>query len=529
MNNGQIATDVVSHLRKLPLLVLAAAGLIAAAPLPAKAESSSLPVSKSAQLTSASAASSSPKTAWPADVTTHHSTMIGGTKTAFSATAGYITLRNSQTRKPLADIAIIAFARDTQDKTKRPVTFVFNGGPGYASGWLNLGALGPWRLKMQGSGVFPSARPNLYDNTESWLEFTDLVFIDPAGTGYGRIHDKDATNMLWSVEGDIDSLSTVIRRWTEANGRTASPKYLAGESYGGFRVPKITHELQTNQGFGINGMILISPVLDFARRQHGGALSHVGLLPSYAATAMIARAAEKAGKTVTRSDLAPVEAYARGAFLTDLVKGRSDPHAVKRLSERVAELTGLDKDFVARRAGRISMIDFTRQFYRSSGKVASMYDGLVAGLDPDRFAARNSAEDQMRLGLHAPITQAMAGLYRDRLKWVYPEGRYMFQNQRAGKSWKWGRHPPESASELASALALDPGMRVLVTHGLTDLVTPYFETQLVLDDLPPIGTASRITFKVYPGGHMFYSQEASRTAFRDDAKALIGATKKPAD
>ena len=271
-------------------LLLPAIAMICAtaATLPAKADSSSLSKSKGQPQSPALSSSSAPKTAWPKDVTTRHSITIDGKEIRFTATAGYITLRNSQTRKPLADIAIIAYQREDQDKTKRPVTFVFNGGPGYASAWLNLGAMGPWRLKMQGKGVFPSARPDLQDNTESWLEFTDLVFIDPAGTGYGRIQDKDVTKTLWSIKGDINSLATTIRRWVEANGRTASPKYLAGESYGGFRVPKITHELQTDQGIGINGQILISPVMDFARRRHGGALTFVASLPSFAATAMSA-------------------------------------------------------------------------------------------------------------------------------------------------------------------------------------------------------------------------------------------------
>lgn len=472
---------------------------------------------------------SGPSAQWPKDVTTRHKITIAGKVVGFTATAGYITLRNSQTGKAIVDVAYKAFIRDDQNKRRRPVTFAFNGGPGYASAWLNLGAMGPWRLKMNGRGVFPSASPVLHDNAESWLPFTDLVFIDPPGTGYGRIQDKEATSSLWSVKGDIDAMATTIRRWLEANGRTSSPKYLTGESYGGFRVPKITHVLQVEQGVGINGQILVSPVLDFARRNSRGPLSYVSLLPSMAATANSAKA-ERDGKPVaTRANMAAIEDYARGEFLTDLVKGRSNTPAVKRLVENVTKLTGLKRSVVADRAGRISMSTFIRELYRADGKIASMYDGLVTGLDPDRFSPRNNAEDQMRLGLHAPLVQAMVGLYRDRLKWAYPDGRYQFQNEQAGRKWKWGRRPAEAVSDLASTVALDPGMRVLVVHGLTDLVTPYFATQLILDDMPLIDTKKRVTFKVYQGGHMFYSQAASRKSFRDDARALIEATSKPAD
>ncbi|MGE3244702.1 MAG: S10 family peptidase [Beijerinckiaceae bacterium] len=510
----------------MPLLLSGIAAFVLAMPA-AQAEEPAKPPAKRQELsTGRDAGRATPRDArpapgmWPGDVTTKHAISVGGQSIAFSATAGYITLRNATTREPLADIAYIAFARNGTDPARRPVTFAFNGGPGYASAWLNLGAMGPWRLPMNGEGVFPSAAPALSDNQESWLSFTDLVFIDPAGTGYGRIRGKGVTDTLWSVDGDIDSLATVIRRWSEQNGRTASPKYLAGESYGGFRVPKIAHKLQTDQGVGVDGLIMISPVLDFSTRRMNGPLQRVAELPSMAAVAM------SRGKAITRADLRPVEDYARGQFVVDLLKGRSDSAAVARLSSRVSALTGLDRSFVEKRAGRITASAFAREFYRASGKVASAYDGLVTGLDPDRYSSSNDAEDQLRLGLHAPLVQAMAGLYRERLQWIYPEGRYMFQNKQAGRSWKWGRRPAQAVDDLASVVALDPNLKAFVVHGLTDLVTPYFDTQMVLDRMTPIGNGKRIRLQVYPGGHMFYSREESRKAFRDDVRAMMDAQDK---
>ncbi len=456
---------------------------------------------------------------WPQPVTTRHTTIIDGKPLKFSATTGYVSLKNATTREAIADIAYIAFTKDGEDVRKRPVTFAMNGGPGYASAWLNLGALGPWRIAMDNEGTYPSARPDLSDNQESWLPFTDLVFLDPAGTGYGRILAKGATDTLWSVNGDIDSLATTIRRWSENSGRSASPKFLLGESYGGFRVPKLANALQTDQGVGVNGLVLISPVLNFARRRNAGALRYAATLPSMAATAMGRH------RNITRKDLANIEDYARSTFVVDLLKGRKDMQALERLTTRVSELTGLDKDLVKRRAGRISADLFAREFWRDQGRVASMYDGLVTGLDPDRNSPGNEAEDQLRLGLHAPLVQAMVGLYRDKLKWVFPDGRYMFQNKQAGNKWKWGNRMPESVSDLASVVSLDPNMRVLIVHGMTDLVTPYFETQLVLDQMAPIGRDDRIKFEVYPGGHMFYSREASRRTFRDQGRALVDSAK----
>lgn len=373
---------------------------------------------------------------------------------------------------------------------------------------------------MNGQGLYPSAPPVLHTNTETWLGFSDLVFIDPAGTGFSKITGgSSAQSSLWSVDGDIDSLATTIRRWSEANNRMLSPKYLAGESYGGFRVPRIGHALQTDQGVGINGLILVSPVLDFKWRRHGGMFGFAGRLPSYAAT-HLAR-----NKTLTPAIMKPIENYARGAYLTDMAKGKIDRDAVTRIVQSVTKFTGLDTKVVARHAGRIPLSAFIREVYRGKGQVASVYDSLVAGLDPNIYSKDNEADDQMRLGLHAPIIQAMVNLYRNKLKWYPPRGRYLFQNKQAGRRWKWGRRPPEAVSYLRSILALDPAMQVLVTHGYTDLVTPYFETRMVLDQMAPIGNSNRIRFQVYNGGHMFYTDSRSRKAFMRDAQRLISGSR----
>lgn len=469
----------------------------------------------------AAASPPGPRASLPADSTTRHSlTMPDGRVLDFTATAGTIRLTSLESGAPVADIAYIAFQIAGADGAARPVTFAMNGGPGYASAWLNLGAMGPWLLPMDASAARPSAPPALTPNPNTWLPFTDLVFLDPAGTGYSRVRGgDDARKLLWSVNGDIDSLATTIRRWVEQNNRGASPKFIAGESYGGFRVPRITHKLQTDQGVGVNGMILVSPVLDFARfNARTGLLDHVARLPSYAAAR---RAAER---SITRADVRDVEAYARGDFLADLMLGLKDENAVARVSKSVSALTGIPFDVTRRYAGRIPMEVFLNEFRRAQGRVVSMYDANVEGLDPSPYSQHPGAEDQMRLGLHAPIVQAMVGLYRNQLKWTVPDGRYFFQSEQAGRQWDWGnRSRNESVSAFTTAIALDPRMRALIVHGLVDLVTPYFETQMVLDQIPPIGDPDRVRFEVYPGGHMFYSLSDSGRMFRDDARKMIEA------
>jgi carboxypeptidase C (cathepsin A) len=436
---------------------------------------------------------------------------------ALTATAGSIRIFELQQGNPLADIGVTSFTRDDTNVAQRPVTFIFNGGPGYASAWLNLGALGPWRLRMDAQAAYPSASPTLTDNRETWLDFTDLVFIDPPSTGYGRIlGGEDIRKRFFSVDGDIDVLAATIRRWIEENGRTASPKYIAGESYGGFRTPKIAHALQTDQGYGVSGLIMISPVLDFSRfNARNGLMDHVARLPSYVATARQMR-----GENVTRESLADVESYARGDFLADLMRGVKDKPALDRLSDRVSSLTGLDRDLVQRLAARIPSQTFLREMHRGERRIGSSYDATVAGFDPYPFSGRSDADDQMRLGLHAPIISAMVGLYRDKLNWNVEGARYNFLSEQASRSWDWGRGGGEAVSDLRKSLALDPNMRVLVVHGLTDVVTPYLETQMVLDQIPDYGAPERVIFKVYGGGHMFYSRDESRAKFRDDARAL---------
>ena len=187
------------------------------------------------------------------------------------------------------------------------MTFAVNGGPGAGSAWLQLGALGPWRLPMQ--GLAPSSPPALVDNDDTWLDFTDLVFIDPPGTGYSRLvaAGDEARRRFWSVDGDIDALAGVIRRWLVANGRLGSPKFIVGESYGGFRGPRLAKALATEQGVGVSGMILVSPVLDFAPLSGGPAepLSLLTRLPSYAAAFREQQGAGEARRSRRRRALRP--------------------------------------------------------------------------------------------------------------------------------------------------------------------------------------------------------------------------------
>ena len=457
-------------------------------------------------------------TAAASDRSSEHSVALPGGLLRFTAAVQTIRLANDA-GAPQADIVVTSF---TAAGANRPVTFALNGGPGASSAWLNLGALGPWRLLFAGaapsSTPSPAAAPVLVDNAETWLAFTDLVFIDPAGTGWSRVlGGDDARRRLFSVEGDVSSIAEAMRRWLEANGRVASPKFIVGESYGGFRGPRLVRAMRQEQGIGIAGLVLVSPVLDFGGRSNDlDPLNWVGRLPSLVAAA---RAAE------SRAAVQDAEEYAATDYLLDLVRGEADAAAVDRASARVAALTGLDPALVRRRAGRVDTSTFLRERDRA-GRVASAYDATLLIPDPFPAAAGTQVPDPLLTGLRAPLTSAALIMYAQRLGWRPdgPAARYDVLDEGVNRAWDYGRGDrPESLSSIRFSLALDPRFQVLVVHGLYDLVTPYFASKLLLDQFPPIGPAERVGLRAYAGGHMFYSIDASRAAFTADGKRMIEA------
>ena len=465
---------------------------------------------------SAAAASSAEPHRLPPDSITRHTLDLPGRKLDVLATAGSIRLFDDK-GDPLADIATTSYELNGADRTARPVTFLFNGGPGASSAWLQFGSAGPWRLPLDGEALSPSASPEVGPNAETWLDFTDLVFIDPVSTGYSRFvsTSDEARKRFYSVDGDVNSIALVIRRWLEQHDRLTSPKYVAGESYGGIRGPKVVRQLQLQHGVGIKGLILVSPLLDFREFTGTSLLQYVATLPSFVAVA------REAIGPVKRADLADVEDYARGEFLTDLVKGEADKEATTRLADRVAALTGIDPVVSRRLAGRFDVGEFRREFDRKSGKVTGRYDGSVRGIDPYPDSSSSRFGDPSGDALQAPLTSAAVDVLTRKLNWR-ADGSYEVLNGSLEGRWDFGRgiNPPQSISDLRQILATDQKLHVLVAHGLFDLATPYFGTRRVLDQLPAFATA-RIKFVVYPGGHMFYSRDGSRQALRSEVEALI--------
>lgn len=452
----------------------------------------------------------------PDDKTIHQSIQLDGKTLAYDATVGSLTVRDAK-GKAIADIVFTAYIVPGKDPN-RPVTFAFNGGPGASSVYLNMGAIGPKRVQFGDEGDSPSDSSITTDNPNSWLDMSDLVFIDPVGTGYSRsLEDEDATKKdFWSTEADIQYLSRVVYDWLVKNGRLRSPKYIMGESYGGYRAPRIANALQTRMGVGVSGLIMVSPYLDPAAVGSETALSPLPWminLPSMAAANF-----EKQGK-LTPAAMAEVEQYDRTQFVTDFLAGRSDPQAVNRLVARVSEYTGLDPALVARMDGRVDAMTFVRESHRDQRRIGSWYDSNVTAYDPFPEAPSQKSGDPILNALIAPTTSAMVDFVTREVGWK-TDAHYEALSPTVGENWQQYPNEDKPVSDLRQAIANDPKMKVLIAHGYNDLSCPFFTSRLVVDQLPAFGGNHQVRLSVYPGGHMFYSRAGSGTAFKADAKAL---------
>lgn len=467
-----------------------------------------------------------PKTApgVPADSVTHPRLRSQGGEFAYTVTAGTLPLANDKGERQAA-MFYVAYAREGAPRERRPVTFVFNGGPGASSAYLHIGLMGPRIVEFGTNGELPAPPGRLVDNPDNWLDLTDLVFIDPIGTSYSRTdaNTLEANKRYWGVAEDVRALAKFIELYITRTGRQLSPKFLAGESYGGFRAARLPELLAKDHGIGLAGVFLLSPVLEFrlASPDHYDPLPDALRLPSYAAVALDRATAP------TLPQLAEVERYALGPYLATLTGGIRDAAAMKSLTATVARHIGLPEAVVAQYSGRVPLEVFVKEMRRSDGLLISPYDGTTTAPDPYPEAGR-SFDDPALAALRTVLSNTMADYLTDKLG-VKTEMPYRITNNEVTRNWNWwsglsGRGGyPGSGNTLREAMASNRTMKVMVAHGMTDLVTPYFATRYVFDQMPAALTADRVTFNLYPGGHMMYLRAASRTKLRSDVARLYQA------
>jgi len=464
---------------------------------------------------------------------------------AYTATAKWLVLRKKE--KPAAEIFSVSYVADSTD-LGRPVTFVFNGGPGASSAYLHVGAVGPQRVDFPADGTLPPMPPRLVQNDESWLAFTDLVFVDPVGTGFSRMIDKDDgakdgskkddgkpsggpdrkpdepdPKEYFGYQRDLESLTEFIGRWLSSNRRWGSPVFIAGESYGGYRVGRLVRLLQETGGIGLNGAILISPALEIATLASGDydVLSWVDLLPTMAgAAAHHGRSRAFENGTPLDDVRREAEAFATSDYTAFLTRGASMPADEReRVLSRLADLVGLPVELVTRAEGRIPINVFARELLRDERKVVGLYDATITVTDPFPDREPFGGPDPTLSGISPAYTTAINRQLRSEIG-VETDREYQLLSYEVNQEWKDDdkRHffvPPAGATDdFRYGMALNPHLRAFLAHGQFDLVTPYYASDRLrnLMRLDP-AVADRLTVRHFGGGHMFYAWEESRKEF----------------
>jgi carboxypeptidase C (cathepsin A) len=432
----------------------------------------------------------------PPDAHAEQSIQMEGKTLNYTVTVGTLAVRDGKGALS-GEVVYTAYVVEGKD---RPVTFAFNGGPGAASVYLNLGAIGPKRVAFGAEGQSPSDPATLTDNPGTWLDFTDIVFIGP--------------------DQDIEYLSKCVYDWLVKNARLQSRKYLVGESYGGYRGPRLTAYLQSQLGVAMNGLVLVSPAL--APQSGSPDLSPIPwmlTLPS-----IVAANYERQGK-LTPENMAAVIDYTRGEYAVDLMKGNSDPTATPRVVQKVTALTGLDPTFVKQSGGRLETQAFLREEFRETGKLGSRYDPNVTAYDPFPYNPTQETNDPILLSIIAPTTTAMVDFVTRTVGWK-TDARYNALSSEVARAWDRSSRNgafsgSASATDLRVAVATDPKLRVVIAHGWADLSCPFMGSVLTVSQIPIMGDPTRVQVHEYPGGHMYYARTASSLALRKDVMEMV--------
>jgi len=462
--------------------------------------------------------------AGPAEpVLTRHKVTVGGKEIAYTATAGQLPVMNDAGETEAAIFYIAYTADNPPPGRRRPLLFLFNGGPGSSSVWLHLGAVGPRRVQMLADGKMPPPPYRLVDNEFTWLDQADLVFIDPVGTGYSRAAKPDLTKKFTTVQGDIDSLGRFIRLYLTRTERWDSPLFLVGESYGTFRAAGLSEHL-VEHGIALNGIIMISSILNLQTISFapGNDLPYVLFLPSYAATAWYHQKLAPQLQADLDKTLAAVEGWAETDYLTALGKGdRLSPEERQGVVEKLAAFTGLDKAFVDNRNLRIDNATFVRELLRERGEVTGFMDSrfTAANLDP----AAHSGFDPTVATIRPPYTAMFNDYVRGELGFRSELEYYILGGGTGHWDWEAKNGYADTSENLRNTIAKNPYMRLFVASGLFDLATPHFATKYTLSHLgltPAL--KGNITTRTYWAGHMMYLDSAVLPQLKRDVAEFIG-------
>jgi len=460
-------------------------------------------------------------------IETHHELVRGKRSLKYVARAGVIPLKD-EFGETEAEIFFTAYELEgVKDRSSRPLTFAFNGGPGSSSIWLHMGALGPKRVRMEEEGWMPKPPFRYEDNADTWLDQTDLVFIDPVGTGFSRAAKEELDKKYWGFKGDIESVGEFIRLYLSRYERWTSPLFLAGESYGTTRAAGLAGYL-VDRGITFNGIILISTVLDLSaiRFARANDLPYQLFVPTYTATAWYhKKLAAPLQKKRLGSLMAEVKAWSEGELTLALMKGdRLSEAERKAVAKKLGDYTGLDPDYVLGTNLRVEIFRFCKELLREERRSVGRIDSRFKGIEA-LAVTENPEFDPSMLAIIPPYTAALNQYVRAELG-IKTDLDYEAMSGKVNEKWEWGNGAlPATGEELRTAMAKNPYMKVLVAQGYYDLATPLFATEYMIGHMN-IDPALRANVEIvyYEAGHMFYLDVDSLVAFKADVDRFIKAS-----
>jgi carboxypeptidase C (cathepsin A) len=458
-------------------------------------------------------------------IVTHHEIHVGGKTLRYTATTGMMPIRNNEGEIE-ANMFFVAYTLDGQMPEHRPLTFSFNGGPGSASVWLHLGAIGPKRVKMQPEGMMPAPPFQLVDNEFTWLDQTDLVFIDPVGTGYSRAVKEDLKKKFLGVREDIQSVGEFIRLYLGRYERWSSPLFLVGESYGTTRAAGLSGYL-VEHGIAFNGIMLISSVLNFETLNFtaGNDLPYILFLPSFATTAWYHKKLSPDLQQDFQKLRNEVEQWAATGYAEALAKGdRLTPEERNAALDKLSRYTGLSRNYLDLANLRVDEGHFTKELLRDQKLIAGRLDSRFTG--PDRSAiSETTGYDPSQSAIRPPYTAMFNQYIRTELGYKSDLEYYILGGGFGFGEWNWGSANagfPDTAQALRDAFDKNPYMKLFVASGYYDLATPYFATQYTLNHM---GLNSQqhqsVSLGYYPAGHMMYIRDESLATLKKDISTFM--------
>lgn len=463
----------------------------------------------------------------PAPVVTHHQIQFSGRPLRYTATVGKLPIKDAS-GKAEALMFYVGYTMDGADVTQRPVTFAFNGGPGSASIWLHMGALGPRKVVLQKEGFMPAAPYRLEDNASTLLDKSDLVLVDAIGTGFSRPASTTAGKKFWSVKGDIESFGEFVRLYITRNERWSSPLFLFGESYGTTRAAGVSGYL-ADKGISFNGIVLLSTVLSFETLEFNKTndLPYPLILPSYT---MIAGYHHKLAPELSQNlerTRAEVEHWASNEYTQALEKGDAlTTQERQSIIDGLARYTGLSKEFIDQSNLRIDVRGFTHYLLADQKLRVGRLDGRFTGPDPNGFED-TPFYDPTGAETEPPFTSVFNDYVRRELNYKTDMPYYVMAHEAWGSAfdWNWGSAVqgfPDTASALRQAIVKNPYLKVMVLEGYYDLATPYYAANYTMDHLDLTQRyRNNISYATYPSGHMVYLDSQSLKKMKGDVAGFI--------